>query len=45
MRSIRREPTVILVLVVLVSLMLMFIIYPQVQVVIVPGYASPSRRG
>ncbi|HEX7587297.1 MAG TPA: iron ABC transporter permease, partial [Anaerolineae bacterium] len=37
MKSISREPTVILVLVVLVGLMLMFIIYPQVQVVIVPG--------
>ena len=34
MRSISREPTVVLVLVILVSLMLMFIIYPQVQVVI-----------
>ena len=37
MRSISREPAVVLVLVVLVGLMLMFIIYPQVQVVIVPG--------
>jgi iron(III) transport system permease protein len=37
MRSISREPAVVIVLAVLVSLMLMFIIYPQVQVVIVPG--------
>ncbi len=37
MRSISREPTVVLVLAVLVGLMVMFIIYPQVQVVIVPG--------
>ncbi len=37
MRSIGREPSVVIVLVILVSLMLMFIIYPQVQVVIVPG--------
>ena len=37
MRSITCEPAVVLVLAVLVGLMLMFIIYPQVQVVIVPG--------
>ncbi|MDE3089592.1 MAG: iron ABC transporter permease [Chloroflexota bacterium] len=37
MRSISREPAVVIVLVILVSLMLMFIVYPQVQVVIVPG--------
>ena len=37
MRSISREPTVVIVLAILVGLMLMFIIYPQVQVVIVPG--------
>ncbi len=37
MRSISREPAVVIVIVALVSLMLMFIIYPQVQVVIVPG--------
>ncbi len=37
MRSITREPAVVIVLAILVSLMLMFIIYPQVQVVIVPG--------
>ncbi len=37
MRSISREPAVVLVLAVLIGLMLMFIIYPQVQVVIVPG--------
>ena len=37
MRTISREPAVAIVLVILVSLMLMFIIYPQVQVVIVPG--------
>lgn len=37
MRSITREPIVVLVLVILVSLMVMFIIYPQVQVAIVPG--------
>ncbi len=37
MRHITREPSVAVVIAVLVSLMLMFIIYPQVQVVIVPG--------
>ncbi len=37
MHSISREPAVIVVLAILVGLMLMFIIYPQVQVVIVPG--------
>ena len=37
MRSISREPAVVLVLAVLIGLMLMFIIYPQIQVVIVPG--------
>ncbi len=37
MRYISREPAVVLVLAVLIGLMLMFIIYPQVQVVIVPG--------
>ncbi|MCL4488093.1 MAG: iron ABC transporter permease [Chloroflexi bacterium] len=37
MRSISREPAVVVVLLILVGLMLMFIIYPQVQVVIVPG--------
>ncbi len=37
MRSIRREPTVVLTLFVLVGLMAAFIVYPQVQVVLVPG--------
>jgi iron(III) transport system permease protein len=37
MRSISREPAVVIVIAILVGLMLMFIIYPQVQVVIVPG--------
>ncbi len=37
MRSISREPAVMIVLGIMVLLMLMFIIYPQVQVVIVPG--------
>ena len=40
MRSISREPAVVIVLAILVGLMLMFIIYPQVQVVIVPGLAG-----
>lgn len=40
MRSISREPAVVMVLVFLVSLMMMFIIYPQVQVVLVPGLAG-----
>ena len=43
MRSIRREPAVIALLLVLVGLMAAFIVYPQVQVVLVPGaggYAS-----
>src|SRR5438046_4298457 len=43
MRSIRREPAVIVLLLVLVGLMAAFIVYPQVQVVLVPGaggYAS-----
>ncbi len=37
MRRITREPIVVLLLAVLVGLMGMFIVYPQVQVVIVPG--------
>ncbi|MBI5032203.1 MAG: iron ABC transporter permease [Chloroflexi bacterium] len=37
MKNISREPAVILVLVILVGLMVAFIIYPQVQVVLVPG--------
>lgn len=38
MRSITREPIVILVLSLLIILMGMFIIYPQLQVVLVPGF-------
>ncbi len=38
MRSITREPAVVLVLLILIALMGMFIIYPQVQVVLVPGF-------
>ncbi|MBI5303583.1 MAG: iron ABC transporter permease [Chloroflexi bacterium] len=38
MRSILREPSVVVTLSVLVGLMLLFIIYPQVQVVLVPGF-------
>lgn len=37
MRPIRREPAVVLTLLALVGLMAAFIIYPQVQVVLVPG--------
>jgi iron(III) transport system permease protein len=37
MRRISREPSVVITLAILVGLMLAFIIYPQVQVVIVPG--------
>ncbi len=37
MKITSREPALVLVLVVLVALMVIFIIYPQVQVVIVPG--------
>src|SRR5438477_4726033 len=37
MRSVRREPAVGLLLLVLVGLMAAFIVYPQVQVVLVPG--------
>jgi len=37
MRRISREPSVVITLVILVGLMLAFIIYPQVQVVLVPG--------
>ncbi len=37
MRSITREPSVVLVLLILIALMGMFIVYPQVQVVLVPG--------
>src|SRR5512146_137521 len=40
MKITSREPALVLVLVVLVGLMLMFIIYPQVQVVVVPGLAG-----
>jgi iron(III) transport system permease protein len=40
MKNNLREPSVVLVLIVLVTLMVMFIIYPQVQVVIVPGLAG-----
>ena len=37
MKSISREPAVVIVISILVALMVMFIIYPQVQVVLVPG--------
>ena len=37
MRSIRREPTVVATLLTLVALMAAFIIYPQIQVILVPG--------
>ena len=37
MRSLRREPAVLLALVGVVALVLAFIVYPQVQVVIAPG--------
>ena len=37
MRSISREPSVVITLAILVGLMLAFIIFPQVQVVLVPG--------
>lgn len=37
MRKISHEPSVVIVIVILVTLMVMFIVYPQVQVVLVPG--------
>lgn len=37
MKSISREPAVVLVLSILVALMGMFIVYPQIQVVLAPG--------
>lgn len=37
MRSITREPSVVLVLLILIALMGMFIVYPQLQVILVPG--------
>ncbi|MBI3913066.1 MAG: iron ABC transporter permease [Chloroflexi bacterium] len=37
MRSITREPSVVFVLLILIALMGMFIVYPQIQVVLVPG--------
>jgi iron(III) transport system permease protein len=37
MQSIAREPSVIIVLVILITLMGMFIVWPQIQVVLVPG--------
>lgn len=40
MKSISREPSVVVLLLVLVILMLVFIIYPQIQVVIAPGLAG-----
>src|SRR5437763_8772759 len=38
MNSIRREPSVVITLSLLVGSMLLFIIYPQIQVVLVPGF-------
>jgi iron(III) transport system permease protein len=38
MNRISREPPVILTLAILVGLMVLFIIYPQIQVVLVPGF-------
>jgi len=38
MQSITREPSVIIVLVILITLMGMFIVWPQIQVVLVPGF-------
>jgi iron(III) transport system permease protein len=40
MRTLAREPTVLVTLLVVVLLMAMFIVYPQVQVVLVPGVAG-----
>lgn len=40
MRRIGQEPIVVLVLAILVGLMAMFIVYPQVQVVLVPGLSG-----
>ncbi len=40
MRRIAQEPIVVLVLSILVGLMGLFIVYPQVQVVLVPGLAG-----
>src|SRR2546421_9021796 len=37
MRSLRREPVLLLALLAVVALVLTFIVYPQVQVVIAPG--------
>ncbi len=40
MRNLRREPALLIVILLLSGLMLAFIIYPQVQVVLVPGLAG-----
>src|SRR2546425_4000590 len=37
MRSLRREPALLLALLAVVALVLMFIVYPQLQVVLTPG--------
>src|SRR2546429_4989965 len=48
MRSLRREPALLLALLAVVALVLVFIVYPQVQVVVAPGsggYASFLEGG
>ena len=42
MRQLAREPTVLVTLLVVVVLMAIFIIYPQVRVVLVPGVEGYS---
>src|SRR3979409_1234243 len=37
MRSLRREPVLLLALLAAIALVLAFIVYPQIQVVLVPG--------
>src|SRR5437016_7754337 len=48
MRSLRREPALLLALLAVIALVLVFIVYPQVQVVVAPGsggYASFLEGG
>src|SRR5438128_1200420 len=48
MRNLRREPALLLALLVVIALVLIFIVYPQVQVVVAPGsggYASFLEGG
>ena len=48
MRSLQREPALLLALLAVTALVLLFVVYPQLQVVLTPGpggYVRPPHPG